>query len=320
MTTAIHSKISGGTIFNTKLHEFLKKNTETVSLEIVENIDKCHFDVETIYIVDGILIAENINYDRLKKFKINFLIHLWPSVNPNTINKKEFVEIEKMICNNFAVFVTGETSRHHIENSLKPSQKNYHLVEPGIALNWKIKSSFPALPKKIIYLSNYIAGKGHFKLLELLKRLKHLQFEIHCYGEILADDYFLKLQNEVEKDAVKNIAFKKVVAHDEINNLLLEYDLLLHFSDYESYGMSTMEAISAQLPCIITPTGNYKKYKLAGIQGVLNTFDIDEITEKVEEILVSKTKYKEHIRSLQHFKAVNWDTTFQTILSKIETL
>jgi len=321
LTSAIHHKISGGTIFNTKLFDYLKNNDDNVTIEIIKALKNYTFEEKTSYIIDGILIEKKLKIDHLQKFSLSFLIHLWPSLNLGipVENRIEFLEIEKQICQNFKVFVTGNNSMDHIVNTLKSDSPNHFLLLPGIDANWKKKTTFPELPKKIIYVSNFIEGKGYFKLLEIAKNLNHINFQIDCYGEILSEKYHAEFLKTIENLELENVNYKGCIAHESINDLLIEYDLLFHFSEYESFGMSVLEAMASNIPSVITPTGNYLAYKNQRIKGVLDTFDVNQIAVSVEKILTSKTVYKNHIQSLKNFETMSWEDTFKTISEKLIT-
>jgi glycosyltransferase involved in cell wall biosynthesis len=320
LTSDICHKISGGTVYNTKLVEFLKTKHQQVAIEVAEDINSYDFDHDATYIIDSILIHEKLNVNSLKRYKVCFLIHLWPSLNKLGVNKNRLLTVEKLICEAFVFFVTGSVSLDYIDDVIQPVAAKKYLVEPGIDNGWNTKVHFEQHPIKIVYLANFIEGKGHIKLLEVLKRLKHLNFKVDCYGEILSEPYFLKLLSVTKRYSLHNIAFKDTIPHEHINGLLLEYDLMLHFSDYESFGMGVMEALCAHLPCIITPTGNYKQYQSIGIQGVLDSFDVDEMTAVVEYVLNSSARYLQLVESVKRIDIQSWGTNFELLLSKIENL
>lgn len=320
LTSDICNKISGGTVYNTKLVEFLKTKQQTVAVEVVDDINTYDFEDDASYIIDGILIDEKLNVNSLKRYKVCFLIHLWPSLNKLGVNKDRLIKVEKLICEAFVVFVTGSISLDYIDSVIQPVAAKKYLVEPGIDSDWNTKVYFEEHPRKIVYLANFIEGKGHIKLLEVLKRLKHLNFKVDCYGEILSEPYFMELLSMTKRYGSDNVTFKKAIPHEEINELLLEYDLMLHFSDYESFGMGVMEALCAHLPCIITPTGNYKQYQSVGIQGVLDSFEVDEMTAVVEYVLNSSARYLQLIESVKRIDIQSWGTNFELLLCKIENL
>jgi glycosyltransferase involved in cell wall biosynthesis len=306
LTTSIQEKISGGTIYNSKLFDFLSPHFE-VSFEIIEDCNSYKFDKETLYIIDGILISKTLKINKLKEFSIFFLIHLWPSVIKPIDEKKRILEkLEKEICENFKLILTGENSEKHIFKTLKTRSKSI-IISPGIDSNWIVKKEYSAIPKKLIYLSNFIEGKGHFKLIEAIQ---NLEISVDCFGEILSEKYF-KLFLEKKP---KNINYNGKVSHTEINSLLLKYDLLVHFSDYESFGMGILEAIATKLPIVITPVGNFEKYKSNAIQGILETFETIEIQEKLKEICTSKVKYNELIESISTYKVSSWEENFEPII------
>lgn len=311
LTTDIQYKISGGTIFNAHLNEFLNKYTET-KIEIIEEVNTYSFDKNCHYIVDGILISENITLSKLANYSITFLIHLWPSILQPTFEKKhKFEQIEREIGKNFMLLFTGENSKKHLFETLKISDTGL-IISPGVDLNWRHKTSFPDLPKKVIYLANFIEGKGHFRLLDALANAKPNTLAIDCYGEILSDAYFEKFM----AIKPKNINYQGKISHQDINALLLAYDLCFHFSDYESFGMGILEAIATHLPVLITPVGDFKNNKKSILEGVLDTFDPSQIATEINEICTAKEKYHSLIQAVSKVKVATWDENFKPLLAQ----
>lgn len=309
LTTSIQELISGGTIYNNRLKAFLNEYSE-VSLEQIEQIETYNFEKNYFYIIDGILISEEIEIEKIKDFSIHFLIHLWPSIlENNDTTKKKLEEIETIICKNFKLILTGENSKKHILTTLQTTF-NGLIISPGIDTNWIQKNSFKPLPKKMIYLSNFIEGKGHFRLLEALSLLKVNDVIVDCYGEILSENYF----NSFLSKKPSFVNFKGKIAHHEVNKILINYDLFLHFSDYESFGMGILEAIATHLPILITPVGNFKNYAKNDVKGVLNTFEREEIINYLNEICIDEKKYKNLINSISNYKYSTWNENFKPIL------
>lgn len=316
LTTNIHLKISGGTIFNSQLLDFLLSKEKEAAIEIIECLNDYHFITSNHYIIDGILISNDLDLNRHKKFKIYFLVHLWPSQNPSLSAemKKQFVHLEKVICKSFCVFVTGITSLNYVSEILKCDSNTIKLITPGIPKEWRVKTNHPKLPKKLIYLSNFIEGKGHMNMLKIITNLNSDTISVDCYGEILSKSYYNDFTQQIANHQLKNVHYIGVVNYDQINQLLLNYDLLIHFSEYESFGMSCMEAIASHLPLVVLPTGNHQAYTAQKVKGVLNTFEIDEAEHYLREIITSESCYKEHLESLFNFEASYWEDTFTYLL------
>jgi glycosyltransferase involved in cell wall biosynthesis len=313
LTTSIQHKISGGTIFNAKLQAYFNQYSQT-TIELIEQIETYTFDKNLQYIIDGILISEIQSVERLKDYSVSFLIHLWPSVFAlNELQKYNLAQAERAICENFHLILTGENSKKHIEETLQ-TKFNGLIISPGVNNYWKQKKIFSPLPKKIIYLSNFIENKGHFRLIEVLSFIKTKEIEIDCYGEILSKNYHDKFLDAKPE----NINFKGTVAHQDVNELLLEYDLLVHFSDYESFGMGILEAIATNLPVIITPIGNFKNDKNFKFNGILNSFEPRIIATHLDEICTSKDKYHSLIQTVSAYSVTTWEENFKPLLAKFQ--
>lgn len=320
LTSDIHQKISGGNIYNSQLLAVLQKHQFLTSLEMIVDLNTLAFQTNKIYIADGILIQPELDVNRFKNHQVFFLIHLWPSKNPALAAsmREKLIVVEKEICQNFNVIVTGQSSFDYITLGLGQSTKNTLLLQPGIPDYWIQKKVYPKLPRKILYLSNFIEGKGHDTLLAVMAKLNIESVAVDCYGEILSETYFKVFNRSVEQLGLRNIRYKGVVDYKQINPLLLEYDLLLHFSEYESFGMSCLEAMASGIPIVMTPTGNYENYLAMGIRGVLPNFEITEAFSQLKKIITTEAYYQEHFVSLAHFDCPTWGKTFEPLLLKLK--
>ncbi|MBP6556839.1 MAG: glycosyltransferase [Flavobacterium sp.] len=316
LTTKIHHQNSGGTIYNSELLKFLNDHGQATQLDIITSLNDYSFEKNNTYIIDGILIQTNLNLAKIKNHNVFFLIHLWPSQNPalSIEMEKELLLLEKEICLSAQIVVTGTTSLEHLTDNLNCPTNRAIFIPPGVPRNWTPKINYPKLPKKIIYLSNFIEGKGHLTMVEIMAKTGDDSISVDCYGEILSESYFNNFNNRIESQQLTNIHYKGVVDYTQINILLLNYDLLLHFSEYESFGMSCLEAVATRLPMIMTPTGNYKAYEDQGIKGILKTFSFEEAEEYLNLLLSSETNYQEYIDALQDSEVTYWDITFKPLL------
>lgn len=316
LTTKIHHKSSGGTIYNSQLLKFLNEQGQVAQLDIITTLNDYPFEKNNTYIIDGILIKVGLDLTTIKNQRVFFLIHLWPSQNPalSLEIKNELRLLEKEICHTTQIVVSGTTSLEHLTDNLNCPINQSIFIPPGIPRNWIPKTNYPKRPEKLIYLSNFIEGKGHLNMVEIIAKIGGDSIAVDCYGEILSESYFKHFNHQIESQQLTNIHYKGLVDYDKVNQLLLHYDLLLHFSEYESFGMSCLEAVATRLPMIMTPTGNYKTYVNLAIKGVLKTFSLEETEEYLNLLLSSETNYREHIDALQDFEVTYWDLTFEPLL------
>lgn len=311
LTTSIQQLISGGTVYNLRLQAFLNAYAE-VSLEQIEQVESYSFEKNHYYIIDGILISEKTNIKKIKDYSIYFLIHLWPSIlEIDKTKKRKLKELETAICENFHLILTGENSKKHIEETLQ-SEFNGLIISPGIDKNWIQKTTFESLPKKMIYLSNFIEGKGHFRLLEVLSFLKAKEIIIDCYGEILSENYF----NSFIFEKPDFVNYKGKIAHQDVNALLLDFDLFIHFSDYESFGMGILEAIATKLPTITTPVGIFKNK--SSFKVVIDSFEPQKIAAYLDEVCVSSEEYRSLTDSISTYPTTTWEENFNPLINQFQ--
>ena len=80
-----------------------------------------------------------------------------------------------------------ENSKKYIFETLKTKKSNTIVISPGIEPKLETKNRISYHSKKLIYLSNFIEGKGYFKL---INAVQNLEITVDCYGEILSDNYY----------------------------------------------------------------------------------------------------------------------------------
>lgn len=161
-----------------------------------------------------------------------------------------------------------------------------------------IKESYPAIKiknqgvLKILYLSNFIRGKGQNFALDALKILideKHFNsFEVHFYGNTMQlhknEIYKEELKTQAKALGISNYVF----FHNEIEEIEPVYkahDLCLMFSESESFSMITMEAMFYGLPVIATDCGGPKEIIDNLENGILvANRDINEMANAIENL------------------------------------
>ena len=135
-------------------------------------------------------------------------------------------------------------------------QTNHHLSSTIIPWGIAIKDT-PVIRKKIdlIGIGSLIPLKRFDGFIEMVGRLKTFNPDINCKiigAGILKDRLAAQIKN---KGLTKNITLMGALPYAESQRLIAQSKVLLHLSDFESFGMVVIEALALQTRVITRPVG-----------------------------------------------------------------
>lgn len=181
-----------------------------------------------------------------------------------------------------------------VSNSIKEN-----LLEKGIKEN-KIEVIYHGLKKiphfddcysentpiKICYIGRMEKVKNVDFLINKLISLKDsFDFVCELYGDGKERERLENIVKNAElQDRIKFMGYK-----NNISDILVNYDLLVQPSFYESFGLSVLEAMSQGVPVLCSRVGGMKEIIVDGETGFL--FDIEsssEFDEKIKNIATGK--------------------------------
>ncbi len=120
-----------------------------------------------------------------------------------------------------------------------------------------LKNKYPEMPMKLVLLGH---GKERINLEEQVKKWK--------------------LEEHVEFTG--RIHFSKVPAYFQ------ETDIFVNISEYESFGVSVVEAMSCEKPVIVTNVGGLKEIVEEGVEGLrIPVRDVAATTKALEKLILS---------------------------------
>ncbi len=126
----------------------------------------------------------------------------------------------------------------------------------------------------ILYLANYIPGKGHQQALEAFARARP---DMPPARLVFYGDTWQKKKNERFKQQLVNRAHHLAIADSVVFNgfaedtaaVISRADLMLNFSESESFSMTTLEALACGTPVIVTNCGGPAEIVKNGRSGLL---------------------------------------------------
>ena len=228
-------------------------------IKLEENFELENFDIiHAHYWLSG-LVAKQISEE--KNIPYIFTSHSL-GVFLDGYNK-ERVDCEKMVMIS-SNFVTASSQYEHvmISENYKIDENKIKKITPG--LDRKIFTPNLKLPRENIFLSigRIQEKKRQLETIKFLSNFKKVDSNFLCYfiggpSGKSGDDYLAELKESVkELNLESNIEFLGNLPQKEIKDLMNKSKLLIHTSQYETFGLVAIEANSMGLPILSINTGS----------------------------------------------------------------
>ncbi len=299
------------------LIEFQKKLEETFELN---NFDVIH----SHYWLSG-LVAKDIS----GKFNIPYIFtsHSLGVFLEGYNNERTDCEKIVMTSSNF---VTASTNYENIllSESYKIDKKKIKLIKPGVDEN--LFSPDPNLSKENIFLSigRIQKQKRQLEAIEFLSSFREINNDFKCYfiggpSGNSGDDYFVELKEIVKDlDLESHIEFLGNLPQSKIRELLNRSKLLIHTSEYETFGLVAIEAHSVGVPVISINQGSLKEIIDNNINGyIAESFKDPYLNEFILKIL-NDDKFADYISksAINSAKKYDWKNTTKELINLYESL
>lgn len=299
------------------LIEFQKKLEETFELN---NFDVIH----SHYWLSG-LVAKDIS----SKFNIPFIFtsHSLGVFLEGYNNER--TDCEKIVMTS-SHFVTASTNYENIllSESYKIDKKKIKLIKPGV--DESLFSPDPNLSKENIFLSigRIQKQKRQLEAIEFLSSFREIENDFKCYfvggpSGTSGDDYFVGLKEIVkELDLESHVEFLGNLPQSKIRELLNRSKLLIHTSEYETFGLVAIEAHSVGVPVISINQGSLKEIIDNNINGyITESFNDPHLNEFILKIL-NDDKFADYISksAINSAKKYDWKNTTKELINLYESL
>ena len=299
------------------LIEFQKKLEETFELN---NFDVIH----SHYWLSG-LVAKDIS----SKFNIPYIFtsHSLGVFLEGYNNERTDCEKIVMTSSNF---VTASTNYENIllSESYKIDKKKIKLIKPGVDEN--LFSPDPNLSKENIFLSigRIQKQKRQLEAIEFLSSFREINNDFKCYfiggpSGNSGDDYFVELKQIVKDlDLESHIEFLGNLPQSKIRELLNRSKLLIHTSEYETFGLVAIEAHSVGVPVISINQGSLKEIIDNNINGYIAESFMDPYLNEFILKILNDDKFADYISksAINSAKKYDWKNTTKELNNLYESL
>jgi len=235
---------------------------------------------------------------------------------------KERVDCEKIVMTSSnIVTASSEFENMLIADTYKVEENKIKKITPGV--DKKIFSPDPSVKKENIFLSigRIQEQKGQLQTLEFLNNFKKIENDFKCifvggpsgkYGE----EYLLELKRTVKDfNLDKHVEFLDNLPQTKIIELLNKSKLLIHTSQFETFGLVAIEANTMGVPVLTINNGSLMEIIENNKNGYLSENLIDkDVNNFVSNLINEEKKFEEvSLSCIEKSKKYDWENTSQIL-------
>ncbi len=224
----------------------------------------------------------------ISKTKVIFTVHGWSFYSYKGIKKRCFIFLELLLYKLTGSIICVSNYDYQVSKNL-----NFPISKTSIIHNSvpEKKSSLKKIRKnkkksKILMVARFDKQKNHMLLIKSLKNIKNLDnWELHFAGE---GPLFNKIKNYVNYLGLEN-NIKFLGFNSEVDELYKNYDIFVLTSNWEGFPITTIEAMRASLPVIVTDVGGSSEAVINNFNGfIIPPNDEKQLTLCLEKLINSK--------------------------------
>jgi len=242
---------------------------------------------------------------------------------------KERVDCEKMVMESSNIITASSKYESSlITNSYDIDEKSIMQIPPGI--DKEIFTYDSNLERENILLSvgRIQEQKRQMEVLKFIDNFRKIDTNFLCYfvggpSGKSGDDYLIELKNTVkELNLDSNVEFLGNLTQTEIKILLNRSKLLIHTSQYETFGLVAIEANAMGVPVLTTNRGSLMEIIENNNNGYISENLIDgRVNNFVKNLLTDDKKFKGMSKyCLEKSKKYDWVNTSEQLVDMYEGL
>jgi D-inositol-3-phosphate glycosyltransferase len=235
---------------------------------------------------------------------------------------KERVDCEKIVMTSSDLVTASSVFETMlITDTYKVDENKIRKITPGV--DRELFSPDLSVKKENIFLSigRIQEQKGQLETLEFLNNFKKIENDFKCifiggpsgkYGE----EYLLELKRTVKDfNLEKHVEFLDNLPQTKIIELLNKSKLLIHTSQFETFGLVAIEANTMGVPVLTINNGSLMEIIENNKNGYLSENLIDkDVNNFVSNLLNEDKKFEEvSLTCIEKSKKYDWENTSQMI-------
>ncbi len=236
---------------------------------------------------------------------------------------KERVDCEKMVMTS-SNFVTASSHYEHvmISENYKIDENKIKKITPG--LDRKIFFPDLNLPRENIFLSigRIQEQKRQLETIKFLNNFRKIDSNFLCYfiggpSGKSGDDYLAELEESVKEfNLESHVEFLGNLPQTKIKDFMNKSKLLIHTSQYETFGLVAIEANSMGVPILSINTGSLIEIIENNKNGYFAEDFTDNHANNFVKDLLNDDDYFNNVMNqcIQKSKKYNWKVTADSLL------
>ena len=236
---------------------------------------------------------------------------------------KERVDCEKMVMTS-SNFVTASSHYEHvmISENYKIDENKIKKITPG--LDRKIFTPDLNLPRENIFLSigRIQEQKRQLETIKFLNNFRKIDNNFLCYfiggpSGKSGDDYLAELKESVKEFNLESyVEFLGNLPQTKIKDFMNKSKLLIHTSQYETFGLVAIEANSMGVPILSINTGSLIEIIENNKNGYFAEDFMDNHANNFVKDLLNDDDYFNNVMNqcIQKSEKYNWEVTADSLL------
>ena len=237
---------------------------------------------------------------------------------------KERVDCEKMVMKSSSIVTaSSDYESNLISNNYDIDEKSITKISPGI--DKEIFTYDSNLERENILLSvgRIQEQKRQMEVLKFIDNFRKIDTNFLCYfiggpSGKSGDDYLIELKNAVkELNLDSNVEFLGNLTQTEIKILMNRSKLLIHTSQFETFGLVAIEANAMGVPVLTTNRGSLTEIIEHRNNGYISDNLIDgKVNNFVKNLLTDDKKFNEISKyCLEKSKKYDWGSTSKKLVN-----
>ena len=236
---------------------------------------------------------------------------------------KERADCEKIVMSS-SQFVTASTNYEQtlISESYQVDNQKIKQINPGV--DYELFVPDQSIDRENIFLSigRIQQQKGQLETLRFLNLFKEVETDFMCYfvggpSGSSGDEYLSELKESVKELSLSShVEFLGNLPQVDIRNLLNSAKLLIHTSQYETFGLVAIEANSMGVPVLTTNNGSMQEIITNKENGYLvDGLDYQGVSISIKNLINDDQYFEERmINCMNKSKDYKWENTVDKLL------
>ena len=236
---------------------------------------------------------------------------------------KERADCEKIVMSS-SQFVTASTNYEQtlISESYQVDNQKIKQINPGV--DYELFVPDQSIHRENIFLSigRIQQQKGQLETLRFLNLFKEVETDFMCYfvggpSGSSGDEYLSELKESVKELSLSShVEFLGNLPQVDIRNLLNSAKLLIHTSQYETFGLVAIEANSMGVPVLTTNNGSMQEIITNKENGYLvDGLDYQDVSISIKNLINDDQYFEERmINCMNKSKDYKWENTVDKLL------